>query len=359
EKQSGTWNTVAEYKYDGKTRRVLKVVSNKGDLNGTTRFVWGGNSDWQCLEERDGSGNLVARFTYAPGYIDAVARQERDLNADDDFADDDEVVWYHSNTLYSVYALTDGSENVVERYRYDAYGACTVLDADFSSDADNASDIHNPYAFTGRTADTESTLMQYRHRYYAPVVGRFVSRDPQVYVDAWNLYCYVIGRATALVDPSGNSSEYKWCEVMEDEPVRWARDRFGRITACSCRYCCDDGSTMWRSSGDPRPFPSDWTVYLDPVPGCHDETNPLCFRCDCADGFEYYITAPPPEPCWDVCMGACIVGGHAAQIPGVVPGPSFPPTSNYTGCARFCRALCGQGAPPATPPAWQNPPVIA
>ncbi|MFO7956659.1 MAG: RHS repeat-associated core domain-containing protein [Candidatus Brocadiia bacterium] len=191
---------MAEYKYDGKTRRVLKVVSNKGDLNGTTRFVWGGNSDWQCLEERDGAGNLVARFTYAPGYIDAPARQERDLNADDDFGDDDEVVWYHSNTLYSVYALTDAGENVVERYRYDAYGAWTVLDSDFSTDADNASDVDNPYLFTARRLDAESGLMQYRHRYYPSVLGRFISRD-----SVWqpDLYVYVKGQPVRALDPLG------------------------------------------------------------------------------------------------------------------------------------------------------------
>ncbi len=97
-----------------------KVVTNKGALNGTARFLWGGNSDWQCLEERDSGGDLVARYTYSPGYIDAVAVQERDLNSDDDFGDANEVVYYHSNTLFSVYALSDADENVVERYRYDA-----------------------------------------------------------------------------------------------------------------------------------------------------------------------------------------------------------------------------------------------
>jgi hypothetical protein len=78
-------------------------VTNLGDLNGTTRFIWGGQTDWQCLEERDGDDDLVARYTYAPGYIDDVAVQERDLNADDDFAADDEVVYYMSNTLHNVY----------------------------------------------------------------------------------------------------------------------------------------------------------------------------------------------------------------------------------------------------------------
>ncbi|MHC4788993.1 MAG: hypothetical protein ACYS8K_07290, partial [Planctomycetota bacterium] len=64
-------------KYDAVGRRIRKEVTNKGSLNGTTRYLWGGNSDWQCLEELDASDNLVARFTYAPGYIDAVAVQER------------------------------------------------------------------------------------------------------------------------------------------------------------------------------------------------------------------------------------------------------------------------------------------
>ncbi|MFO7957275.1 MAG: RHS repeat-associated core domain-containing protein [Candidatus Brocadiia bacterium] len=133
----------------------------------------------------------------------AVAVQERDLNSDGDFGDDDEVVWYHSNTLYSVYALTDAGENVVERYRYDAYGACTVLDPDFSSDADNASDVDNPYTFTARRLDAESGLMQYRHRYYAPELGRFVSRDPVGYVGSLTLYLYAAASPRMYVDPQG------------------------------------------------------------------------------------------------------------------------------------------------------------
>jgi len=144
-----------------------------------------------------------ARYTYSPDYIDAAAVQERDLNADDDFGDDDEVVYYLSNTLYSVYALVDADENVIERYRYDAYGACTVLDADGSADSDGISDVSNAYAFTGRRLDTESGLMQYRNRYYTPAFGRFVSRDPAGYVDGSNFYRCMQGNPLAQCDPCG------------------------------------------------------------------------------------------------------------------------------------------------------------
>jgi len=139
----------------------------------------------------------------------ALAVQERDLNADDDFGDDDEVVYYHSNTLFSIYALSDADENVIERYRYDAYGTCTVLDADFSDDADNASDVKNPYTFTARRLDAESELMQYRYRYYSVGLGRFISRDPMGYLDGETLYRYCGARTTREVDPLGAISEEK------------------------------------------------------------------------------------------------------------------------------------------------------
>ena len=42
----------------------------------------------QCLQERASDGDLVARYTYARGYIDAVAVQERDRDADNDFGDE-------------------------------------------------------------------------------------------------------------------------------------------------------------------------------------------------------------------------------------------------------------------------------
>jgi len=133
-----------------------------------------------------------------------VAVQERDLNSDNDFADDDEVVYYHSSMLFSVYALSDASESVIERYRYDAYGACTVLDADGSVDGDGLSDVENPYTFTARRLDAESRLMQYRNRYHWVGLGRLGSRDPAGYLGTMNLYSYLLGRPTAAADPFGH-----------------------------------------------------------------------------------------------------------------------------------------------------------
>jgi RHS repeat-associated protein len=206
-KESGEWESLDEYSFDA-LGRIAFTAEPDGEGGWTQRrFIWGGISDWQCLEECETSGDLVARYTYAPGYIDAVAVQERDLNADDDFGDTNEVTYYHSNTLFSVMALTDASESVVERYRYDAYGACTVLDPDGSADSDGLSDVENPYTYTGRRLDDESGLMQYRHRWYSPTLGRFISRDPAGYRFAMSLLVYCGSLPAVLVDPFGLAAE--------------------------------------------------------------------------------------------------------------------------------------------------------
>ncbi len=87
------------------------------------------------------------------------------------------MVYHHSTTLHSVYALTNSSESVVERYRFDAYGKVTVLDPDHSADSDNASDVSNPYLFQGRRWDNKSGLYYFRARMMDEHLGRFWQRD--------------------------------------------------------------------------------------------------------------------------------------------------------------------------------------
>ena len=50
-------------------------------------------------------------------------------------------------------ALVDRYGNVVERYEYDAYGNCHVLEPNFADDPDGQSDYENPYFFQGKRLD--------------------------------------------------------------------------------------------------------------------------------------------------------------------------------------------------------------
>jgi len=49
--------------------------------------------------------------------------------------------------------LNKNTGNIKERYEYDAYGNCNILEPNFADDEDGISDYNNPYLFTGRRVD--------------------------------------------------------------------------------------------------------------------------------------------------------------------------------------------------------------
>ena len=75
----------------------------------------------------------------------------------------------------------DINGGIVERYEYDAYGSVNTYNADYSQQY-TASQINNPYAFTGRKLDVLDggglERMYYRHRDYSMAMGRFMQQDP-------------------------------------------------------------------------------------------------------------------------------------------------------------------------------------
>ena len=77
----------------------------------------------------------------------------------------------------------------------------------------NVSAFGNVYRFTGRRFDDKTGLYYYRHRFYEPRGGRFLSRDPKGYRDGLNAYAYVKNSAVNLIDPLGLDFQYlgwKW-----------------------------------------------------------------------------------------------------------------------------------------------------
>jgi len=102
----------------------------------------------------------------------------------------------------NVTALMSGG-SVQERHTYDAYGNATVLDADFSADADGVSDYDNPIRYGGYWRDRETGLHCVRMRYYHVRLGRWLQRDPMEYADSMSLYQYVGSQPLIGIDPMG------------------------------------------------------------------------------------------------------------------------------------------------------------
>ena len=107
--------------------------------------------------------------------------------------------------------LINNNQQLVESY-HNAFGKLSIKDTD--SIIINNSNYNNPYAYTGRRFDNESGLYYYRNCYYQPSLARFISNDPQGFVDGYNMYAYVKSNSLKYTDPFGlraRSSCYNLC----------------------------------------------------------------------------------------------------------------------------------------------------
>jgi RHS repeat-associated protein len=115
-------------------------------------------------------------------------------------------LYYTQDANFNVTALVAPDGTVVERYAYDPYGKVTVLDPDYSEDANGLSDFDNAILYCGYFLDWETGVYNVRRRPYHPTFGRLPSRDPMVPQPIGNLYSYVGDRPTDQRDPLGLSA---------------------------------------------------------------------------------------------------------------------------------------------------------
>ena len=161
------------FEYDALGRRVART-------EGSTAVVYF-QADQQTIADypRGGSASTATyRYVFASYIDEPVVRKTTGTSGT--------VLYYHRNQQYSVYALTDSSGAVSERYAYTAYGQPTFLNA--SATVQTSSAAGNRYTYTAREWDATLGLHHFRARWMSGLTGRFLTRDPIGYVDGKNLY---------------------------------------------------------------------------------------------------------------------------------------------------------------------------
>ena len=108
--------------------------------------------------------------------------------------------YYQADGLGSVTSLSDTAGSLAQTYTLDSFGRQTA----------SSGSIVNPFQYTGREWDAETSLYNYRLRYYSPALGRFISEDPTYFGSGNNFYSYVENRPTMMIDPSGLADVYIW-----------------------------------------------------------------------------------------------------------------------------------------------------
>jgi len=121
--------TLQTSEFDGQGRRIKKVVTNTGQWDGTTVFLFDGQ---KIIETRDGSGNLVQQFIHGTQYIDELVMMRAKSKGD---------LYVHQDANWNVIALTDLGGSIVERNVYTPYGEVTVHQETSYGDRDGDGDV--------------------------------------------------------------------------------------------------------------------------------------------------------------------------------------------------------------------------
>ena len=162
-------NVVIEsYAYDALGRRVATTT-----VNGTERHVYDDN--WQVIADLDANGNVLRSYVWDAG-IDrllAVKIGNRTYTA-------------HTDIQGTVWAFSDEQGNVAAVFGYDAWG--NVVSCTYAPGAEVLADVR--YGFQGREHSRLTGFIHFRMRWYDPVTGRWLSKDPIRLEGGMNLYAF-------------------------------------------------------------------------------------------------------------------------------------------------------------------------
>ena len=180
---------IGDYKYDAMGRRIEKVVSNSGGLNGTSRLYWDGSN---IVESRDGSANVDHHFIWGTGPMGQLVLIDHNADADTDPTEGSDNRLYASDNrianVQGLFTYADSTTTLAERYEYNAYGQRLIYDANDTPISSSA--YGNPVGFHGGVHDEETGKQHGLLGPYDPVTGHGLSRDSAGYVGGMNLYQY-------------------------------------------------------------------------------------------------------------------------------------------------------------------------
>lgn len=178
-------SSFVSYTYDVMDRRVSRTEGSN-----TVLFVYDGN---QVVADVDENGGLLRSYVWGAGIDNLLC-----------FTDHTTSNTYYAikDHLNSIYAFMNESGSVVESYEYDAWGRMLgIYGADGTELTQSA--IGSRYLWQGREYDSATGLYYFRARWYDPVAGRFVLKDPLGISGGLNQYVFCVNNPVMLCDPSG------------------------------------------------------------------------------------------------------------------------------------------------------------
>ena len=171
---------ITSYQYDGFSNDVLNEFVGKGSSPLSQYYT--------------ANGNVVAKKTFGNHGL-VIPGREPSLKTNGG------LMYYHYDGIHNVTELTSKHGDVIEQYRYDAFGGLfTGITAPY-----------NTSSFTGMSYDPKANLLDLHSRWYAPQTGRFTSADTYrgdlLTPGSQNRYAYVSNNPINFWDPTGHWQE--------------------------------------------------------------------------------------------------------------------------------------------------------
>jgi RHS repeat-associated protein len=154
----------------------------------------------QIVDELNGSGVVTRTYTYGLQRIS----EDQVINS----------TWtpsfYGYDGMGSVRNLTNAAGAVTDKWEYDAFGNAWTV----------SGTTPNEFLYRGEQYDSDLGLYYLRARYYNPVTGRFMSRDPEdgkpIDPKTLHKYLYAGGDPVNWVDPRGRGATLEFLFTTAD-----------------------------------------------------------------------------------------------------------------------------------------------
>jgi RHS repeat-associated protein len=225
-----------------------RVVQNATSGSGTARTLYiGMGATGKSLYERttSSSGQVEhVQFIYAAGVHGGSAFALRMAAADGSTS---AMKYYHFDHLGSVTAMSDERGHVVSSgadatvMNYDPWGLRRDPDGRPAMTAFNLQTGRRE--FTGHETITGVGLVNMNGRVYDPVLGRFLSPDPNVQVigdqQSYNRYTYVTNNPLRYADPTG----YFWTQFGRDL-ANYFKNPMNDVQLVVTAFACAAGPAM-------------------------------------------------------------------------------------------------------------------
>jgi RHS repeat-associated protein len=191
-----------QFQYDYQGRRIQKIVStNNGATylaSVTNRFIYNG---WNLVAVLDGANAIQQSFLWGSdlggglqsaggvGGLIAMRIHTGPLAG---------TYFYCYDGNGNVTALVNAADgSVAAQYEYGPFGQLLRATGPLA--------FVNPFRFSTKYQDDETGLYYYGYRYYNPISGRFINRDPIEEDGGLNLYGFVVNDPIRRVDKLGLS----------------------------------------------------------------------------------------------------------------------------------------------------------